>query len=192
VSKSPKEILRQELRTRREAFVASLTPEQLLQSWINLAAIAVPHVAPFKTIASYSATGSETNPCFITGALQKYAGISLPRVVGNAAALTFHTILNQTTLIPGYAKIPEPPKTAAPARPDIVLVPLVGVDRLGSRLGQGQGHYDITIAALRARSPIFVLGLAYDCQLVDQIPAEPHDQRLDALVTESRFLRFAP
>jgi 5-formyltetrahydrofolate cyclo-ligase len=178
------------LRDARKSFVASQSPASLEKLWIDMATIAMPHVAPLKTIGSYHATGSEINPVLIERALQKNATIALPRVSTPATPLTFHAVTASTAFEAGYGQIPCPPASAQLVRPDILLAPLVGVDRRGVRLGQGQGHYDATISALRERGHIFILGLAYDCQLVDALPAEAHDQRLDALVTPSRFIQF--
>jgi 5-formyltetrahydrofolate cyclo-ligase len=55
-------------------------------------------------------------------------------------------------------------------------------------MGQGGGHYDRTLAALRVRRSIFVLGLAYAGQETARIPLEPHDQRLDAILTEKGYI----
>jgi 5-formyltetrahydrofolate cyclo-ligase len=83
------------------------------------------------------------------------------------------------------------PMDAAPqAHPDLVVVPLLGFDRQGCRLGQGGGTYDRTLANLRASGRVFVLGLAYSSQETDEIPWEPHDERLDAVLTEASYLEF--
>jgi 5-formyltetrahydrofolate cyclo-ligase len=66
---------------------------------------------------------------------------------------------------------------------------LVGFDTAGTRLGYGKGHYDRTIAALRARGlrpPL--IGIAFSVQEVDTIPHEPHDVRLDLIVTENGII----
>jgi len=68
-----------------------------------------------------------------------------------------------------------------------VICPLLAFDKAGGRLGQGGGHYDRTIEALRARGPVFVLGLAYAGQEVEALALEPHDQRLDAILTENEY-----
>ncbi len=70
--------------------------------------------------------------------------------------------------------------------PEIIIMPLIGFDRSGQRLGYGQGHYDRTIARLynegvRPR----LVGVAFAVQEVAEIPAEPHDVPLDAIVTEA-------
>lgn len=181
---------RQELRARRKRY-ATDHADSLHKIQLDMAFIAVPQVSPFRTIGGYAAVGSEINPALITGALQKNATIALPRVTGPGQALTFHATSASQPLLPDYGDIPAPPASATLVVPHILLVPLLGVDRRGVRLGQGQGHYDATIAALRARGRIFVLGVAYECQLVDELPCHAHDQKLDALVTPARFLRFA-
>ena len=61
-------------------------------------------------------------------------------------------------------------------------------DRTGARLGQGAGHYDRTLENLRKGGRVFVLGLAFAEQEVARIPAEPHDQRLDAILTETGYI----
>jgi 5-formyltetrahydrofolate cyclo-ligase len=72
--------------------------------------------------------------------------------------------------------------------PDLVVTPLLAFDRRGRRLGQGGGYYDRALAALRARKSVFVLGLAYVGQETHGLPDEPHDQRLDAILTESEYI----
>lgn len=76
--------------------------------------------------------------------------------------------------------------------PDLMLVPLVMADLRGTRLGRGRGYYDATLAALRARkADLLAIGVAYDWQVSeDPLPCEPHDQRLDGLLTPTRCLLF--
>lgn len=77
--------------------------------------------------------------------------------------------------------------------PDIVIVPLLAFDRRGYRLGQGGGHYDATIAALRAKKKIVAVGLAYSQQAcLFNLPVEDHDQKLDFVVTPQGAHSFNP
>jgi 5-formyltetrahydrofolate cyclo-ligase len=69
-----------------------------------------------------------------------------------------------------------------------VICPLLAFDRRGGRLGQGGGFYDRTLANLRACKPVFALGLAYAGQEVDGLLIEPHDERLDAILTEKGYI----
>ena len=81
-----------------------------------------------------------------------------------------------------------PPPERPIVQPDLVVTPLLAFDRLGRRLGQGGGYYDRALAALRARKMVLVLGLAYVGQETHGLPDEPHDQRLDAILTESEYI----
>jgi len=71
---------------------------------------------------------------------------------------------------------------------DLLCVPGLAFDTALRRLGRGGGHYDATLpAAWRARK----VGLAFEDQIVDAVPAEPHDAPVDLVVTEARVLRPA-
>ena len=72
--------------------------------------------------------------------------------------------------------------------PDLVIVPLLAFDRDGVRLGQGGGYYDRALKALRDTREVFVLGLAYSGQETANLPREPHDQALDAILTEKEYI----
>lgn len=95
---------------------------------------------------------------------------------------------------PGEALVRDAIGLVAPSReqpivqPDMVVTPLLGFDREGRRLGQGGGYYDRALEALRGRKDVFVLGLAYVGQETHGLPDEPHDQRLDAILTESEYI----
>lgn len=74
---------------------------------------------------------------------------------------------------------------------DILIMPLVGFDSHGHRLGMGGGYYDATLSYLRHRRhwrKPYLIGLAYACQQALEIPAEPWDVRLDAVLTEAGLL----
>ncbi|WP_293574824.1 5-formyltetrahydrofolate cyclo-ligase [Phaeobacter sp.] len=68
--------------------------------------------------------------------------------------------------------------------PEILIVPLVGFDLQGGRLGYGGGFYDRTLELLRSKRPTLAIGFAYDAQRADSLPLEPTDQPLDLIVTE--------
>ena len=72
----------------------------------------------------------------------------------------------------------------------ILLVPIVGMDREGYRLGQAGGYYDATLAAMKYRLQAKTIGVGFACQLVDTLPREPHDLPLDGFVSESGVLVF--
>jgi len=78
----------------------------------------------------------------------------------------------------------QPSAEAEEIAPRMVLVPLLAFTPGGDRLGQGGGHYDRWLAA---NPDVLPIGLAWDCQLVESLPREPHDRPLRAVVTPTRF-----
>lgn len=77
---------------------------------------------------------------------------------------------------------------------DLLLMPLVGFDLYGYRLGMGGGFYDTSLAYLRRRNTWkkpYLIGIAYECQKVDAVPHEAWDVRLNAVLTEKQLYRFA-
>ena len=69
---------------------------------------------------------------------------------------------------------------------EMIVVPAVAYDRRGNRVGRGKGYYDRLLASSRARK----IGVAYDFQLVDEIEAEPHDVRVDVVITDRVMLKI--
>jgi 5-formyltetrahydrofolate cyclo-ligase len=91
--------------------------------------------------------------------------------------------------------IPEPYQTALvkPWQLNLVLLPLVGFDPQGGRLGMGGGYYDRTFAgAARWPKRPAMLGVAHECQKVARIPLEPWDIQLDGIISDARVYRTRP
>lgn len=93
------------------------------------------------------------------------------------------------TLEPGPHGIMQPNSAAEEIRPQVLLVPLLAFDGAGGRLGQGGGHYDRTLEALRQSGEVIAIGVAYASQRVDSVPRNGHDQRLDWVLTEEGIER---
>jgi len=74
------------------------------------------------------------------------------------------------------------------ASPALVLVPGLAFDLAGRRLGRGLGYYDRALATLRREGPVHVIGLAYELQIVPELPRDPWDETVDLVVTEQRLL----
>jgi len=186
VNPSPDKIaLRARLRAVRRRCMVEV-PDAAKQA---AALLPMDRLPPFATFSGYHPMGSEFDP----GPLMKRlaeggATPALPVAASCDEPLEFREWDPREGLTPDAFGIPAPPLWAAAVVPDLVLTPVLGFDRRGSRLGQGAGHYDRTIAALRARKTVFVLGLAYSAQEVDELPAEAHDERLDAILTETGYI----
>ncbi|MTW20296.1 5-formyltetrahydrofolate cyclo-ligase [Allochromatium palmeri] len=102
-------------------------------------------------------------------------------------------------LRPNRFGIPEPigrgRHLIQPRRLDLMILPLVGFDAQGHRLGMGGGFYDRTLAYRQRHSQWRrprLIGVAHDCQRLDQIEPRPWDIPLDAILTESRLYNEKP
>jgi len=111
-----------------------------------------------------------------------------PRVNRPARRLRLYQVDDPgSDLIPGSMGIPEPRHHLAAVSPeeiDWALVPGLAFDDRGFRIGRGAGYYDRLLPTLRPDAPRWAL--AYDCQWVESLPTEPHDQPLDGIVSPGR------
>ena len=144
-----------------------------------------------KIIAGYWPLGDEIDPRPTLIALGEAGGqIALPAVAGQGLVLIFRGWRNGDALESGPFGTAHPPSRAPLVEPDTLLLPLIAFDAKGNRLGYGAGYYDRTVAALRKRRKILVVGVAYDEQEVADVPVTAHDQRLDGMITDRRTLWF--
>ena len=108
--------------------------------------------------------------------------VALPVVLGDEEPLELRLWQDGSPLYEAGFGTLAPPDDAPRVVPDIVLVPLLGFDKHGTRLGYGGGYYDRTLARLEKRPRL--VGFAFARQEVDHIPRQAHDVPLDAIVTE--------
>lgn len=111
-------------------------------------------------------------------------------VITQDLALVFKSWQPGKALIEGEFGVCIPAEDCKIVVPDTLLVPLLGYDKQGNRLGYGKGHYDKTLEKLRKTAKIAAIGVAFSCQEVDEVPAEPHDQKLDFILTEQGVAAF--
>ena len=142
-----------------------------------------------RTVVLHAALGAEVDTAELARiALAAGKRIAWPRVSTAGPAMEF-ACCALSELVPGPARALEPPPSA-PLVPldavDLVVVPGVAFDTRGGRLGRGRGHYDATLSRLRPDAAR--VGLAFDEQVVDRVPTEPHDAPLDVVVTPSRLI----
>jgi len=115
--------------------------------------------------------------------------VALPRVHGDE--LRLHLIDSQTPLGPGAFSVPEPAVDAAAIEPgeiDFALIPALALDPRGYRIGYGGGYYDRLIPRL---SNACTCAVAYDFQLISEVPELPYDVSVDLVITDSRVIRAA-
>ncbi len=142
-----------------------------------------------RTVALHAPLGAEVDTAELARlALAAGKRVAWPRVAAAGPAMEFAACA-ASELVSGPARALEPPRSAPPLpldAIDLVVVPGVAFDAGGGRLGRGRGHYDATLSRLRPGAAR--VGVAFDEQVVDRVPTEPHDSRLDVVVTPSRLL----
>jgi 5-formyltetrahydrofolate cyclo-ligase len=116
--------------------------------------------------------------------------VVLPKVDRERGELLLVEISDFSDLVPGYLGIPEP---RVPGKQmdinDIALVilPGAGYDAAGNRIGYGGGYYDRLLS--RLQMPVPLIAPAYEEQIIDAIPSEPHDIRVQMIVTDRRLIK---
>lgn len=140
-------------------------------------------------VAGYWPLGDEIDPRPLMAALAGLGcRLALPVVVARATPLHFRAWAEGDTLEAGPHGTAHPPETAPRLRPDVLLVPLLGFDRGGWRLGYGGGYYDRTLESLRENAQVRAIGLAFAAQEMAAVPRDGHDQPLDAIATERELI----
>ncbi|WP_168076834.1 5-formyltetrahydrofolate cyclo-ligase [Caulobacter sp. SSI4214] len=143
-----------------------------------------------KVAALYQGLGSEISPLILADRLRETGWtLALPAVEdAEAAHMVFRAWDPAKPLVQDVIGMRAPGPEQPTLEPDLVIAPLLAFQRDGARLGQGGGYYDRALEALRAKKRVFVLGLAYSGQQVENLPHEAHDQRLDAILTEKEYI----
>jgi 5-formyltetrahydrofolate cyclo-ligase len=181
-----KSLLRKELiagRARLSAAERTAAGRALLD-----AILAMPEAGMAGTIAAYVSVGTEPETGGLLFALWKRGSYLLLPVLREDDDLDWASYEGPGSLAPGPRGLVEPVEprrgVAAVASADLVLVPALAVDRLGNRLGRGGGSYDRALARVGAAVP--TIALLHDGELLDQVPAGPHDQRVRAVAQPGR------
>ncbi|HAL92707.1 MAG TPA: 5-formyltetrahydrofolate cyclo-ligase [Verrucomicrobia bacterium] len=135
-------------------------------------------------VGIYRSTANE--PCtdaLLADLLARRARVAVP--VRRGAEYGWGWVDENTRWQKGAHGIPEPAETEPADARDlrVVVVPGVAFDAQGGRLGHGQGHFD----RLLARSGALLVGLCFENRLVETVPVEPHDVRMDMVATEKRM-----
>lgn len=124
----------------------------------------------------------------IENALKLSKKVYLPKVDKTKNWLHIHQIKNLASLQHGAYKILEPHHTAPKINPekiDLALVPGIVFDKTGSRIGFGKGYYDRLLKQTKCKK----ISLAYEFQIVKNIPCSEHDVKIDEIITEKRRIK---
>ena len=161
---------------------AGLSAEQraTAASALRDAVLGVPEAQMAGTAAVYYSIGSEPGTHGLVYALWKRGTYVLLPVLRPDLDLDWASYEGPDSLRAGPRGLTEPAEptrgVAAVSRADLVIVPALAVDRRGIRLGRGGGSYDRALARVGPQVP--TIALLYDAELLDEVPAAPHDQRV--------------
>lgn len=179
--KERKALLRKELRAKSRAL--DLAYRSLSDAAIRSAVLQSPLYTKAETIFAYLGVDWEidTRP-LLEQILADGKRLCLPLCIGEHE-MALCQISSLEELVDGKYNIPEPPQSAPQLRAeeaDLALIPCVGADRKGRRLGQGGGYYDTFLARYQGAT----LLLCREAAVVEEVPVESYDLPLPCLVTE--------
>jgi 5-formyltetrahydrofolate cyclo-ligase len=202
-------LLLEEKRALRNAMMAR-RQEVSLEARVRLSAAMTARLESLPELAAVHASGGtvagfvalpakgEVDPAAALAASHASgAKVALPRVSPVPPRLRFHEVdpNDGAALAPGPYGLREPVASTPEVDVediDVMLLPGLAFDRAGRRLGYGGGYYDEVAGKLRAAGRGFLVGLAYDFQLVERCPAGEADVGVDCVVTDLQVVRCAP
>lgn len=153
----------------------------------------LPEFHDAEVVLFYASFRSEVDTSIIIKeSLQIKKQVVVPKVDTKRHKLILYQINNFEELKPGFMGIPEPislrERTVDIETIDLIVVPGIAFDYSGNRLGYGEGYYDILLSEVNKKIPI--VALAFEEQLVESIPSETHDIKVDIIVTDKKILRI--
>ncbi|MGE3998808.1 MAG: 5-formyltetrahydrofolate cyclo-ligase [Planctomycetaceae bacterium] len=184
-------VRKQALRTQAHAARRSQLDKDAISRRIVARCLSLPEYRPAETVMWYVDVRAEvrTRPALPT-ALESGKRIVVPWCADGSQLNLFH-LMEMDELAPGRYGVLEPraelqripQRCVEPAALDFVIAPGVAFDRRGGRMGHGAGYYDRLFANVRPDA--LLVGLAFECQLLDAVPMGPYDVFLDRIVTET-------
>ncbi|MDN3645581.1 5-formyltetrahydrofolate cyclo-ligase [Pontixanthobacter aestiaquae] len=180
--------LRKQLRAARRAHAASIS-ENIRALLFKRPPAPLMELIPADAVVGLYHAGPDEAPASGYAKFFSEAGhkLALPTFASPDDPMQFaeHTDpFGETDLVEGAFGLKRPSDEAEKLTPDVIFAPLLGFTDTGDRLGQGGGHYDRWLAQ---NTETLTIGMAWDEQLVDNIPTEPHDIALSAIVTPTRL-----
>lgn len=121
----------------------------------------------------------------IAALIARGSRIIVPIIERETISLRFSYLEDPCVLVDSTFHVPEPVGSEIPARPEevtVAVIPVLGFDRKGNRLGYGAGYYDRFLAQ---HPKITTIGLAFACQETSDIPCDAHDVRMELVITEN-------
>jgi len=184
-----KKKIRQEILLKRDAIPENIKKEK--NTAIRQYIIRLPEFTNAKTILFYASFRSEVDTMeMIKISLDSGKKVALPKVDKRNGKLLLYEIKDMNELSKSYMGIFEPSVSEERLKEindiGLVVIPGAAFDVSGNRLGYGAGFYDKLLAGIKNKIP--VIAPAYEEQIVEGIPSEPHDIKVSKIVTEMRVI----
>jgi 5-formyltetrahydrofolate cyclo-ligase len=120
----------------------------------------------------------------ITTLIERGNPVVVPVIVKEDVSLRLSYLRSLSSLVPSTFGVPEPVGNEIPATCgdiDLIILPMLGFDRTGRRIGYGAGYYDRFLAK---NQKLRKIGIAFACQEYENLPADEHDITMDSIITE--------
>lgn len=185
-----KKIIRREILKKRDGMSADIKAGK--DSRIKDRLFSLSEFMSAQTVFFYASFRSEVETIsMIKESLKMGKRIVLPKVDKERHRLRLYEIKDISELSEGYMGIPEPfpddERLVSLDDIDLVVIPGAAFDYSGNRLGYGAGYYDFLLSERKKKMP--VVALTYEEQIVDSIPSEIHDVKVDMIVTDKRVIK---
>ena len=184
-----KRALRVELRERRRQLPEHETGRATIKLSTHLTELS--SELGVRSIAAYLSTGDEPNiRPFIAWAIAQNIRVLIP--ISRNDGLLDWVVTDGTDETEGKFGMPEPVGELlgpiAINEVDLIIVPAASVDRTGMRMGWGRGYFDRTLGSMERCPPVYAV--IFDHELVDEVPSEVHDKRVDGVITPGAVITF--
>lgn len=190
-AENPMHAAKSAVRAEARAARAAIAPDDRAFAAIALSErlLALPEFTDACVVLGYGATAEEIDPApALTALANRGITIALPRIEA-PGELSLRVIGPDTHLEAGPYGLTQPPASAVELDPleiDVAIVPGCAFDAEGCRLGFGGGFYDRLLPKMRPDAT--AIAVAFDEQVLPQVPAEEHDAFVDLVVTPTRVL----
>jgi 5-formyltetrahydrofolate cyclo-ligase len=176
-----KNSVRQEMREKREL----LSPDERHRKSLRISNNVLEFLKG-ETVMVYGSKEMEVNTsALIKSLLERGNPVIVPVIVRADISLRLSYLRDVSVLVPSTFGVPEPIGSEIPANPedvDVIILPMLGFDRKGGRLGYGAGYYD---RFLERNPEIRKIGIAFACQEADTVPVDEKDIRMNLIITEN-------
>lgn len=184
-----KKVLRQQAISKRD--IINITDREVKNNLIKKRLFNMPEFKKARIVFFYASFGTEVETLTsIEASLRSGKRVALPVVDRDQKGLRVYEIKAMVDLDSGFMGIPEPKVLEGRAIElkdiDLIIIPGVGFDTAGNRLGYGVGYYDRLLSELKESVPI--IALCFEEQILSEIPSEDHDIKVDKIITEKRVI----